>query len=335
MNEFINEREIEKIVLEHIVNNREAEEKSKELLKAVFSQVISRILLQVKIYLESANRYKQAEKMFQQMKGLRKKYQNYIDEVEIPLDENKSIIQGIKHTLENALEDFQEGTENPIEYERMLIISTSLLKLKEIMNQLEDDILHQFELPISIYCNVIEILSSHINEAYSKLKEQLNVAMENTTMELNNYENRKELIKYAGFLKEQESLLKPFTEINFEIGYSGQELTIGQEMNIAYVYPIKQIYQELHSQIYEIGLMKRKAKDKNPIELLNIESLIEMKLLTDPKVQELIELMDYDKNNTIDMIVNHINDELTKASNYELKMVKKDSGRFELLSCFI
>lgn len=335
MNEFINEKEIEKIVLEHIVNNREAEEKSKELLKSVFSQVISRVLLQVKIYLETANHFKSAEKMYQQSKSLQKKLHTYLKELEIPEDENKSMIQGIMQTLEQSLEEFPVGQENPIEYERILFISTRLLKLKETMNQLEEDTLHEFELPISIYTNVIDVLNQHIGNAYAKLKEQLNIAMEEALSGLNDYEQRKELIKYHQFTHEQEELLKPFTEINFEIGFSGQELKLGQEMNIRYVYPIKQFYQELHIQRVEIDNMKLRSSDKNHIQLLNIENLIETKLLTDPKVQELIELVEYDKNNTIDMIVNHINDELSKVSAYELKRVKKDSGRFELLSCFI
>ncbi len=181
MYEFISEKEIEKIVLEHVVNAKKVEDRSKELLKHAFEQITSRILLQVKLHIENSNSFKSVEKVYIETNNFKKRYLEYLEfdyNKDIITDNEIEILNGVFKSISDATQDFPEYTENPLEYERMLIISTGLLRIKEAMNTIQDEIVASFELPSSLNVSFSDVLFHHMHDRYVILFDSLNEIVE-------------------------------------------------------------------------------------------------------------------------------------------------------------
>lgn len=338
MYEFISEKEIEKIVLEHIVNAQKVEDRSRELLKHAFEQISSRILLQVKLHIENSNSFKSVEKLYTETKSFKKRYETYLEfdyNEDIPTDNEKEILRGVFKTVKNAIDEFPEHSDNPIEYERSLIVSTGLLKIKEGMNTIQEETVNSFNLPSTLNVSFADLLNQHMIDKYESLYENLNNTVTEIVTELNNPEERKELQKYVTFLESQEVMLKNFIYINLEIGQERESQTENSELTGKYIYPLRQLFQDIHTSISDVKHVFRKKLVIKPLEIRNVDKIIESNILRDKRLKELIVIIEDDKNNTVDRIIIHINDELTKTSTTELKKLKKESTKFELLSFII
>ena len=338
MYEFISEKEIEKIVLEHIVNAQKVEETSRELLKYAFEQISSRILLQVKLHIENNNRFKSVEKLYIETQNFKKRYEKYLEfdyNEDIHSENEKEILRGVFKTVNNALDEFPAQQDNPIEYERSLIVTSGLLKIKEGMNMRQEETVNSFELSSTLNISFGELLNQHMRDKYESYYDSLNNEVTAILTELNDSEKRKELQKYVSFLEGQELMLKNFIYINLEIGQEMESLSTSSELTGKYIYPLRQLFQDIHTSISDVKHVFRKKQEFKPLEIRNIDKIIEANILRDKRLKELIEIIEDDKNNTVDRIITHINDELTKTSTTELKKIKNNSTKFELLSFII
>jgi len=338
MYEFISENEIEKIVLEHVINTKKIEDRSKEILKDAFEQISSRILLQVKLYIENRNNFKSVEKIYTETKIFKKRYLEYLDfdySEDVPTENEREILKSVFKTVNNAISDFPEHKNNPLENERILIVSTGIRRMKEAMNVIQEEVVNSFELPYSLSVSFGDLLYQHINDKYESFYESLKNKVTLIIKELNDYGKRIELNNYMTFLELQEGMLKNFIYINLEIEQEGQSKSESSELTGKYIYPLRLLCQDIHTSISEIKHIVNKNHVINSLEIKNIDKIIETNILKDERLKELIELIEDDKNNTVDRIIIHINDELTKISTTELKKLKKESNRFELLSCII
>jgi len=338
MYEFIKEKEIENIILEHGINRKKIENKSKDLIKHGFEQISSRILLQIKLYIENSNKFKLAERSYEKRIRLRDQYVQYIDvgyAEESISEDDIGVIKGIYQLVRQEIDNFPESSDNPMEYERMLIISTGLLKIKEYLNTIQDELITRFELPKGLNIDFSQHLQQFIISYYQEIKTELIRIVTTVVEQLNNPDQREEIHRFLKFLAKQETMLKNFIHFNFEIDQEWQANHGNIEMNQVYIYPLRQLYQEIHTTIMDINHDFNKKTVINSIEIKNIESIVETNVVKNRRMKELIELIEDDKTNTIDRLLSHVTDEMRKIAAIELRSLKKASESTELTSYMI
>jgi molecular chaperone GrpE (heat shock protein) len=335
MYEFIKEKELENIVLEHAINRRRIEDKAKDLIKHGFEQIISRVLLQIKLYIENSNQFKVAERSYDKRMRLKLQYQEYLN---ISYDENMlmkediDVIKGIFHLVNQEIDSFPENKDNPLEYERMLIESTGLLKIKEMLNSVQEQLIKDFTLPIGVKYDIAKIIYEFILEQFTKEENSIIEAVSHVVEKANNIEEREEIGQFLLFLNKQENMLKNFIYFNFEIDQEWQKNHGNIEMNQVYIYPLKQLFHEIHTTITDINHSLNKKANLIPIKIKNIENIIETNVMKNRRLKELIQLVEEDKANSMDRILAHVTDEMRKISSMELKRLKKVSSSSELQS---
>lgn len=335
MYEFIKEKEIENIILEHTINRKKIEDKSRELIKHAFEQISSRILLQIKLHIDNVNLFKSAEKSYEKRLVFQAKYKEYI-EIGHSLDaltkEDVDVIKGIHIMLNQQLLQFPEGNDNPLEYERTLMVSTGLLRIKEVFNNFEEQLVHEFQLPEALSIDFSKYIKDFISAVLIEKQPIILSLVDKVIEDLNDPEQREETARYMKFLMTQEETLKNFIYFNFDIDSDGVSSQTQQEKNQIYIYPLRQLFQDIHNTIGDINHSLIKKGDIPKLNLKNIENIVETNLMKDRRLKELVELLEDDKANTIDRLLTHVNDELKKISSTELKAIKKEASDFELHS---
>lgn len=338
MYEFIREKEIENIVLEHEINRKKIEDKSKELIKHAFEQISSRILLQIKLYVDNANQFKLAERSYEKRLQFKGRYKEYIEigytKVEMTEDDI-DVIKGIILMINQQLVNFPENTDNPLEYERMLLVSTGLLRIKEAFNAIDDNLVTQFSLPNQLSIDFSKYIKDYINGKFEEEQHIILELIDKVVEDLNNPNQRVESKLYLDFLVKQEEMLKNFIYFNFDIDSSGVSSQLQQEKNQIYIYPLRQLFQEIHNTIGDIKHSMHKKTNIEPLSLKNVESIVDSNIMKSRRLKELVELLEDDKANTIDRVLSHVNDELRKITSNELKSLKKQSANCELHSYMI
>ena len=334
MYRFIEDKQIEKIVLEYILNNNLMEDRCIDVIKVAFDQMISRILLQIKLYIENTNQFKKTENLYNVVQDVKKRYTNYLNQ-NISQDEeqeNIRIIHMIFDVLENQIEEIPIERENPLEYERTLIESLALLKAQDALNRLRDKSITNFKLPLSIYNNYREIIKTFIFEAYCSMQEDLKNIVEVHAKEINIYENRLELLEYVKTVKEQKTVLENYIHIDLNI--DGDRLNEeSNHLTRQFIYPLREIYQYICSAIEDVEHAKKKSEDiVYKFTIQNIDAIIENNILNNSKLSALMEVVEMNKNNTIDLFLMHLNDELVKVSTKAVNHLKRMSHPFELIS---
>ncbi len=335
MYEFIKPNEIEKIILEHRMRHGQLEEQAHGLLRSSYDTVISRMLLQVKFYLENLNPYKAAEQLYRQFEEFKHRYEAYIETLspeDLPPIEDKKMIAAMFYGIENLLMDLPQLEENPIEYERMLIVSTNLLKIKELLNENKEELITRFKLPHNFTEDKIEQLEDYLRaileEKFQRFYEQIDQA----SIEITDIERRKDLVWMVNLLREQQALLKNYIYITIDVEEPYRNDYDSGELTATYIYPIRQIYTELTSALSDMDRLYKKEIQRTPFELKNKDRLVEHVIYRMPRIKEVIELVEEDHRITKDEMLTHITDELRKISGMEMAQIKKKSNRFELLS---
>lgn len=338
MYEFIKAKEIENIFLEHVINRKKIEDKSKELIKHAFEQIISRILLQIKLYIENSNQFKLAERSYDKRTRLREQYMAYLElscDNNLLMKEDLDVIKGIFLLIKQEIENFPQSDDNPLEYERMLIVSTGLLKIKETLNTIQDSLINGFQLPKGLSIDVASTIREFIIDSYQEVEANIITSVTQVVNLLNEPNEREEIKRYLHFLDTQEAMLKNFIYFNFDIDKEWQAKHGNIEMNQVYIYPLKQLFHEIHTTITDINYSFNKKINIDPIVIKNIENIVETNVMKNRRLKELIELVEEDKTNSIDRLLAHVSDEMRKISALELKRLKKESSSAELQSYMI
>ncbi len=331
---FIKEKEIERIVLEHLINSKKVEENSKELIRHGFEQAISIMLLQIKQHIESHNRFKASEDIYEATNELRDEIEDYvtIDFSNDALAEyEKEVFGDMFKTVNEVLSDFPLYDENPIEYERMLIISTGLLKIKEKLQKILDDVVYRFSLPEELKIDVELVLTNYLSESFLHTYKELEPLIDSIIEELNEFNNRKDLKKYCSFITNIERLLANFINFRFE----APETEDGIDLTGKYIAPIQSFDKKLKDITAICENDRVKDLQVEEISITNVDEVIYKNLSQDKRLKELFEVIEDDKNNTVDRVLVHINGELTKITTAQLNKIKNASNRFELLSLIV
>lgn len=338
MYEFIKEKEIEKVILEHMLTAKTLEDKCKELIKRVYDQTISRMLLQAKLHFESNNYYKPLESLYDTLDKLKINYQKYIDShdpSQIQSVYAQQTLTGVIESITNAIEEFPDDEENPLIYERMLFVSTAILRLKDQINKLEEDVFHEFVLPNSINNDFTKLITQHLLMTCRNLQGPLDILINQATIDFNNIKERPEINKYIGIFKNELVLLGNFIHFDLEIGDAAISKAETERLMIEYIVPLRDFYTQVKKVLDKSNELLKIEFKPEPLEIDNLESIIEGNIFKDVKLKELMEIVEIDKKNTIDMAITYVNDELTKVLKSEIKKLKKISSKFELLSCVV
>ncbi len=347
MYRFIEEKQIEKVVLEYVLNHNQMEDRCIDVLKVAFDQMISRILLQVKLYIENINQLKNTEKVYDVIQEIKSCYTTYLTQNLDPIEDMESleIIKMIYDVLEDQRESFFVERENPLEYERTLIESLVLLKSQEALKSLRDEAIKEFKLPISTYNDYKNILKAFVLDAYSGMQHNLKRIVENHAKEINNYEKRSDLIEYLKILQEQKNILESFIHIDLNIdsnsdsnSESNIESDDSQEpletLTHQFIWPLRHTYTSICEAIEE---SEQSIKQCDEVEynfiIKNIENIIEKNIMNNSKLSTLMDGVEANKQNTIDLFLMHVNDELVKVSTKAINDFKRISHPFELI-CF-
>lgn len=331
---FIKEKEIERIVLEHLINSKKVEENSKELIRHGFEQAISIMLLQIKQHIESHNRFKASEDIYEATNELRSEIEDYVSldfSNDALAEYEKEVFGDMFKTVNEILSDFPLYEENPIEYERMLIISTGLLKIKEKLQKILDDVVYQFSLPEELKIDVELVLTNYLSESFLHTYKELEPLIDSIIEELNEFNNRKDLKKYCSFITNIELLLANFINFRFEAPESDE----GIDLTEKYIAPIQSFDKQLKDITAICENDRAKDLDVEEISITNVDDVISKNLSQDKRLKELFEVIEDDKNNTVDRVLVHINGELTKITTAQLNKIKNASNRFELLSLIV
>jgi molecular chaperone GrpE (heat shock protein) len=334
MYRFIEEKQIEKIVLEYILNNNHMEDRCIDVLKVAFDQMVSRILLQIKLYIENINQLKKTENLYHVIQEVKKRYETYLDQSleHIGNPEILEIIKMIFDVLEMQKDDFSVERENPLEYERTLIESLALLKAQDALNHLKDESIREFTLPISIYNEYKDILKDFILNAYYTMQDDLKIIVEKHAREINIYESRSELINYIKVINEQKTILESFIHIDLNID-SDRFNEKANQLTSEFVYPLRDTYQYICSTIDDVEhAIKKCEKVEYNFVVKNIESIIENNIMNNSKLIALMEVVEANKKNTLDLFLMHVNDELVKVSTKAVNNLKRVSHPFELIN---
>jgi len=334
MYEFIKEKEIDEIVLEHIINSKKIEEKSRELIRSIFKQTFSMILIQVKAHIENNDKFKSTKDIYQLTNTLKDEYFKYskLDYIEEIVNENEQeILQGIFKTINSIIEEFPKDIENPFEQERLLIISTGMSKIEEAMNKIKEDIVYNFQMPNTLYISISEVVEQYLLDSILRLYKKIHPIIEKTIEELNKYSNREVMNRYYKHIKSQRFLISNYTSFIFEIGNGDKENNLTQK----FIKPLQNYVVQITEILQIVDDSNKHVLIIEELDIVNVDKTIHTILIEDTRFKKLVEVVEDYKHTMVERVLTHINDELTKITTAQLNRLRKDSNKFELLSCFV
>lgn len=139
MNLIINDKEVEKIVLAHLLKVRKIEEQAYKLVQSQLKGLVARVLLKVNQnlkYKEPSRYYESLYYMYKEINDFYMAYSKYGNK-EISILENIPIREAFyynKSQIDTKLLDMVIGEYNPITYERVLMISVGIAKVKSLLD---------------------------------------------------------------------------------------------------------------------------------------------------------------------------------------------------------
>lgn len=149
MNLYIREKEIENIILEHLLKIKELEETTCRLIKNEIEQLMMRVLLMVNQSLKNDHLSKVREKTYFVMQSCKKDYDVCVHILDAAIEEadkeeELDIYKNLRLTMVLLGKEVPEiEDENPIAYERLILISSHILKIKKyLLKRLESEGVH-------------------------------------------------------------------------------------------------------------------------------------------------------------------------------------------------
>lgn len=340
MNPFIKEKEIEKIVLEHLLRIRKIEEDTCALIRQQVNQLTARLLLIINQNLKNKDYSKKYECLYYLMEDSKKDYQSFIAKVDdyVPLltdEKTKDIFMGLREVATNAIDNMIEQDDNPIAYERMVMISAGILKIKQyILDCIEDAYVH---------CNIgnhitktelVDYMNHQVNDFFSNALTQINELLETT---IANLAIREEAMPYIEFMVDQKNQLETLVMVQIDV----LEERTASEREAVLIHELVSVLQELYQRTL---LVEKKIKDVQehhvtPVQIIDRETmmvLIEDHLLTRSKeALKLFEAVEENRKEGLDEILERVGDELDKSSKLSFNDIRRKSSQYQLLSCHI
>ncbi len=340
MNRIIKENEIEKIVLEYRVKMHAIGDLTCNLIRSQIENISSRMLLVINQNLKNKDETKSFESLYYLMKDIKSMYEKcirFIGEHEIQL-ENKQmtdIVIGIKEMAENAIYSIENGKDNPIAYERMVIISGGILKIKEAYRK-KMNLLHE-KCAVDNHitkAELLEYIQNFVSSFFEDMEEPVNEIIKNILNDLWHSEEKK---KYMKLLLEQKKIMESLMMVKAE-DFSKKNLT---QQEIDFFELLMSIILEGYDQIVmkEEQLSKVVQIEVGEMGLLSPETILQameknMSIYKD-NVNTMLKYVDENHQNSHEAFIHLMYDELYKTHRSLLMKIKKESTNYQILSCHI
>ncbi|PKM58563.1 MAG: nucleotide exchange factor GrpE [Firmicutes bacterium HGW-Firmicutes-3] len=340
MKRIIKDNEIEKIVLEYKVKMHIIEDLTCNLIRIQIENIASRMLLGINQDLKNKDETKSFEGLYYLMKDTKNMYEKcirFIGDHEIRL-ENKQltdIVIGIKEMAENAVFSIGNGKDNPIAYERMVIISGGILKIKEAYRK-KMDMLHEACLIDShiTKASLLEYIHNFVSSFFEGMAKPVNEIANNI---LNDLWESIEKKKYTKLLIEQKKVMESLMMVKVD-DFGKKNLT---QQEADFLEALTSIIHDGYEQILmkEEQLSRAVQIEVNEIGFLSQEAVklaIEKNMsVYKDNVDAILKYVDENHQNSHEAFINLMYDELYKTHRCLLMKIKKESTNYQILSCHI
>lgn len=141
---IIDSKETEKIVLEHLLRVRQLEDETCLVLRDRVENLITRLLLKMNQNLKGYDNIKCYDSLYYKTEELKDCYEGFLEALDshpvmIVDDKIRDIFLTLRAMIVDFLDSVPSKTDNPITYERMVLISATILRNKQYwINRLED-----------------------------------------------------------------------------------------------------------------------------------------------------------------------------------------------------
>lgn len=337
MYEFIKDNEIEKIVLEHILNSNKIEEQGKDSIKRIFEQLVTRLLLQIKLNIEKNVAYKEVEALFYEMKEVEQVLEKAIHdlvqmkEAKEVVFEDKSLFEDLIDIVDTIKSELPTEKNNSLEYERTLLVSTEVLKIKEAMYTYQQEIVQNFVYDVNLDMDFEEIVAKYLMGQYNQDVGKMIAMVRKSIRHINKWENREEIIRYKHIVEEQIKVIETLLEMDFNMQATNKKYDI----NKIIIEPMQKVEKEMFEIIKQIEEASKKEPVDGEIIIKNTEKIVIDTIKEDAGIKDANEMIDSLKNTTLHVVLQHVNDELNKGIDKEQKRIKRTSRDIEMLSYII
>lgn len=144
MTQMTDSKYIEKIVLEYILKVRQLEEEMAGVLTDRVEDLVTRVLLRMNQNLKNQKQVKKYDLLYDLAEEMKRSYRSYLQ----ALDQGKEVISdpmvkeifdGMGEMATSALANMPSKSDNPITYERMVLINGGILRVKQHYFQAMED----------------------------------------------------------------------------------------------------------------------------------------------------------------------------------------------------
>ncbi len=137
MTQLTDMKEIQNVVLEHILKLRQIEEETANLLEDKLDHLITRLLLRINQNLKGIKGIKGYDVLYDHVENTKGQYEAFILELDaaVPKITEPGVLEifhGIRHMAAEYIETTPIKNDNPITYERMVLISATVLRIKGV-----------------------------------------------------------------------------------------------------------------------------------------------------------------------------------------------------------
>lgn len=340
MHLFIKEKEIEKIVLEHLLRIRKIEEEVCVLIRQQIDQMTARILLMINQNLKNKDYSKKYECLYRLMEVSRDQYEQFIQRVEreahIIDDETvRDIFVGIQEIAINTAADIEETDDNPIAYERMVMISAGILKIKQY---LQNDMADEYG-----QCNIgnhvdkaelIEYMNRHVTEFFENALPKIHEIIDDTITSLSIREAAK---PYMDRMMDQKHKLETLVLVQIDVIEDRLHSAESEEVVRALTAILQEIYQQTLTVEQRIrSVQNEQISSEEIITMEEIQVIIEDHLLSrSPKVTGLLQSVEDNRQDSLTELLDKVTDELDNLTGQTVSEIKESSAPYQILSCQI
>lgn len=343
MNLFIKEQDLDRSVLEQLLNRKKFEEKFTELFMRLLENDASLFLFVYKRELEAHNQLIEIESLHDFIGEIESIYTKCIEifnknSNRIDTPEIKEILQGITEALKSGLDLFPKDEDNMITVERISMISQAISIMKSaIRKSIESYMSGNLSigfLDLDVR-KMIEALLNHVFEANMlQFKELHSAAMK----DLNLFDKRVQGRKYMGFVSTVKNHMEVFKSIqpeNIEVRDLGTT-----EMNTfrTILMIVQEIYKKLDTKeqkIFQVVNQKTFSMETihQSFEVLMGYDQIMDHMMVNEELLDLFITYNNTKQEIISKTITSIADEARKTVMFSMQEIAEESKEFQLLSC--
>lgn len=282
---MMDSREIEKIVLAYMLKARQLEEETVDVLRGNMGNLVTRVLLKINQNLKQLDQFKRYDGLYYHTESLREAFDGFLQALDTGIDtigdaHVRELFAGVRAMVLEALAALPEKSDNPMTYERMVIISGGILRMKQhFMTALEgfDGTCTMGE-DIS-GAHLLACLRNRATEFFEKEMPTVQAIGEETLDFLNGFEEGR---KYEAFVREQKStlyryVLKQKTAIDNALTDEGEKATA-----LALLDMLALCHSKSETVLSELeGADKGMASPEDIVNMAMVTALIESNLCTD------------------------------------------------------